>query len=99
MLNLFPCEKRREISALDLIVDFTPTRPFLHAKTLAALAAASSQDGTTTLGSHASTEAVGLGALALIRLISALHYRLPFTVRNIKSRVNSRTIIPRKTPV
>ena len=39
MLNLFPCEKRREISALDLIVDFTPTRPFLHAKTLAALAA------------------------------------------------------------
>lgn len=45
----------------------------LHAKTLAALGAATSQDGTTALGSHASTETVALGALALIRLISALH--------------------------
>lgn len=47
--------------------------PPLHAKTLAALGATSCQDGTTTLSGHTSTETVGLGALALIRLISALH--------------------------
>ena len=45
----------------------------LHAKTLAALGATCGQDSTTTLGSHAGTETVALGALALIRLISALH--------------------------
>ncbi len=45
----------------------------LDAKTLAALGATCGQDGTTTLGSHAGTETVALDALALIRLISALH--------------------------
>ena len=45
----------------------------LDAKTLAALGATCGQDGTTTLGSHAGTETVALGALALIRLISALY--------------------------
>ena len=44
-----------------------------HGQTLAALGATCGQDGTTTLGSHAGTETVALGALALIRLISALH--------------------------
>lgn len=45
----------------------------LHAEALAALKAATSQDSTTTLRGHTSTETVALGALALIRLISALH--------------------------
>ena len=58
---------------LDLTVPNTVSHRKLDAKTLAALSTTSGQDSTTTLGSHAGTETVALGALALIRLISALH--------------------------
>ena len=65
-------EKKRDIGARLNGRFQTDTCP-LDAKTLAALGATCGQDGTTTLGSHAGTETVALGALALIRLISALH--------------------------
>ena len=45
----------------------------LDGETLAALGAATSEHLTAALGGHTSTEAVGLGALALVRLIRTLH--------------------------
>lgn len=67
----------------------------LHAKTLAALGATCGQDSTTTLGSHASTETVALGALALIRLVSALHIVSLSRSAFDSPLVNSRMIVPR----
>ena len=65
-------EKQRYVGAR-LDSRFHTDTSALHAKTLAALGTTSSEDGTATLGRHTCTEAVGLGALALIRLIGALH--------------------------
>lgn len=44
-----------------------------HRETLAALGAATGENGTAALGRHTGTEAVGLGALALVRLVGTLH--------------------------
>lgn len=44
-----------------------------HRQTLAPLGAATGEHGAAALGGHTGTEAVGLGALALIRLIRTLH--------------------------
>ena len=87
-------EKKRDIGAR-LYGRFHTDAFLLHAKTLAALSTTSGQDSTTTLGSHASTETVALGALALIRLISALHIDSLSTDRNHNPLMNSRTSIPR----
>lgn len=86
-------EKKRDIGArLDGRLH---TDAFLlHAKTLAALSTTSGQDSTTTLGSHASTETVALGALALIRLVSALHIVSLSRSAFYGPLVNSRTIVP-----
>ena len=46
----------------------------LDGKPLAALGATARENGAAALGCHASTEAVGLCALPLIRLISTLHF-------------------------
>lgn len=48
-------------------------RCLLDGKTLAALGAATGQDGAAALGGHAGTEPVSGGALALVRLVGALH--------------------------
>jgi len=45
----------------------------LDGETLAALCTTTGQHGTAALGSHTCTEAMSLCALALIRLIRALH--------------------------
>ena len=49
----------------------------LHAKLdgqpLATLCATTREDGAAALGGHAGTEAVGLGALALVGLVRTLH--------------------------
>ncbi len=45
----------------------------LDGQPLAALGATTGQNGATTLGGHARAEAVGLGTLALVRLIRTLH--------------------------
>ena len=42
---------------------------------LAALGTAASEHGTAALGGHTGAEAVGLGTLALIRLIRTLHLK------------------------
>lgn len=47
----------------------------LDSETLAALGAATGEHGTTTLGGHTGTEAMGLGTLTLIRLIRTLHLK------------------------
>lgn len=71
-----PCENRSDISALDFMV--SNVRSDLHAQALASLSAARGQNGTATLGRHASTEAVALGPLAGVRLIGAFHVSIPF---------------------
>lgn len=53
----------------------------LHAETLASLCAASTKHGTTTLGGHASTKAVALRALAVVRLVGAFHLPFPFIIK------------------
>ena len=45
----------------------------LDGQPLAALGTTTGQNGTAALGSHAGTEAMGLGALALVGLIRTLH--------------------------
>ena len=47
----------------------------LDSEPLAALSATTGEDGTATLGRHAGTEAVALGALALVRLVGTLHFK------------------------
>lgn len=47
----------------------------LDSETLAALGAATGEHGTTALGGHTGTEAMGLGTLTLIRLIRTLHLK------------------------
>ena len=47
----------------------------LDSETLAALGATASEHGTTALGGHTGTEAMGLGTLTLIRLIRTLHLK------------------------
>ena len=59
---------------------------FLDSEPLAALGAATGEDGTATLGCHASAEAVGLGTLPLVRLICTLHV---CSYMNIERRTNS----------
>ena len=49
----------------------------LHAETLATLGTTTGQNSTAALGGHAGAEAVGLGALALVRLIRTLHVSFP----------------------
>lgn len=49
----------------------------LDGKALAALGATASENGAAALGGHTSTEAVGLSALALVRLIRTLHDDYP----------------------
>lgn len=66
-----PRENRSEISSRDLIV--SNLDPSLHAKTLAALCATSSQHLTAALSRHTSTETVALSPLTSVRLIRALH--------------------------
>ena len=46
----------------------------LDSETLATLGTTTGENSTTTTGSHTGTEAMGLCALAGIRLICALHY-------------------------
>lgn len=89
-------EKKRDIGAR-LYGRFHTDAFLLHAKTLAALSTTSGQDSTTTLGSHASTETVALGALALIRLVSALHIVSLSRSAFDSPLVNSRMIVPRAT--
>lgn len=48
-------------------------RAELDGEALAALGTTTGKDGTTTLGRHTGAEAMGLGALALVRLIRTLH--------------------------
>lgn len=83
--NRLPCVNREEISALDFIV--SNPEPLLHAKALASLSAASSENGATALRRHAGTETVALGALAGIGLIGALHGHFPFNT--LKSNLQS----------
>ena len=45
----------------------------LDGQPLAALGTTTGQNGAAALGGHAGTEAVGLGALALVRLVRTLH--------------------------
>ena len=45
----------------------------LDGELLAALGAAAGKDGAATLGGHTSAEAMGLGALELVRLVRTLH--------------------------
>ena len=47
--------------------------PLLDGETLATLGTTTGQDGAAALGGHAGTEPVGGGALALVRLVGALH--------------------------
>ena len=49
----------------------------LHGETLATLSATAGENGTATLGGHTGAEAVGLGALALVRLVRTLHDYYP----------------------
>ena len=44
-----------------------------NGKTLAALGATTGEHGTAALGGHTGAEAVGLGALTLVRLVRTLH--------------------------
>ena len=48
--------------------------PIRDGQPLAALGATTGEDGTTALGGHTGTEAVALGPLALVRLVSTLHF-------------------------
>lgn len=73
----FPCMKTRDTSVLDLMVANTRNL-VLHAETLAALCTTSFQHSTAALGGHACTKAMGLSAMALVRLISAFHISFPF---------------------
>ena len=57
---------------LDLMVS-TPGFS-LDGETLAPLSTTGSEDSATTLGGHAGTEAVALGALPLIGLVRTLHW-------------------------
>ena len=67
---------------LDLMVS-TPGFS-LDGETLAPLSTTGSEDSATTLGGHAGTEAVALGALAFVRLIGAFHCStFPFMVQRI----------------
>ena len=50
----------------------------LHAQALASLGATGRQDRAAALRGHTSTEAVALGPLAGVRLISAFHISIPF---------------------
>lgn len=62
-------------------------RPSLNAETLASFGATSGENGAAALGGHASTEAVALGALASVRLVSAFHFPCPFHVQRVTSKV------------
>lgn len=69
------------MSSLDLTVPFKgyPIKRYrcLDGEALAALGAASLQNGATALGCHTGTEAMGLCATTLIRLVSTFHYSIP----------------------
>ena len=68
--------------ATDLCAGFDDIQPryLLDGQALTTLVTASLQHGATALGSHTSTEAMGLRALTLVRLISPLHFSVPFMV-------------------
>ena len=66
-----PHENRSEISPRDLMV--SNLKLSLHAETLAALGATSSQHLAAALRRHTSTETVALSPLTSVRLIRALH--------------------------
>lgn len=53
----------------------------LHAETLASLCATGTKHCTTTLGGHASTKAMALRALAIVRLVGAFHLPFPFIIK------------------
>ena len=48
--------------------------PVRDGQPLATLGATTGEDGTAALGGHTGTEAVALGPLALVRLVSTLHF-------------------------
>ena len=71
--ELFPLREEIRNIGTRLNCRFQSDTSPLHGETLATLSTTSGQHSTTTLGGHTSAEPVALGALALIRLISALH--------------------------
>lgn len=64
------------MSVLDLI---TPNTGKLDGQALAALCTTGRENLAAVLGCHTSTETMGLGALALVRLISTFHW-YPFRI-------------------
>lgn len=71
--SLIALTRRKELGDLDAGLNGIHAWMLLDGETLAPLSTTGSENSATTLGGHAGTETVALGALAFVRLVGAFH--------------------------